>query len=421
TLDYARTMNPPLRVDACSTAPYILIPDGDYASQDLLTSLCQFRWDGEMCIDLWTHHLAHNVSDQSYPKSFVMQKSHIDAYIAATGNDCKLVGYEGGVEFPITAKEITPPGTVSVTNGSPTVTGSGTQFRKYFLPGQSIVVRATAGDCLYRVLSVESDTSLTMSENYDGVTESGRSHKLSTLTITPLAGTVSVTNLSRDVVGTGTSFDQSLLGKILGVRTPDGVFRYGHSHWSSGSYQYHWIKSVTDATHLKLDDTIYYGWIYPSATGCRIYDVEEHCDTKARDMVAHPNWYFVDQDFYKLMQDHEVYRWSVFCYAGAYFRGRYMWPIYAWAYQEPGYGDGRDGKADNRLFLAERGLLHSKPLNVSKERSCVSVRGQAMLDWNNSEAQPPPPPPDPPPPPPPPWPRKKPRFVPHSPFSPGRY
>lgn len=61
------------------------------------------------------------------------------------------------------------PGHVSVTNGSPTVTGTGTHFTSSFTQGSSIIIDEVA----YTVLYITSDTSLTLTANYTGETASG--------------------------------------------------------------------------------------------------------------------------------------------------------------------------------------------------------------------------------------------------------
>ena len=57
-------------------------------------------------------------------------------------------------------------GTVAVTQGSATVTGTGTVFTNQLAPGDFIVIRGQS----YRVLSIASDTSLFISPEYRGVT-----------------------------------------------------------------------------------------------------------------------------------------------------------------------------------------------------------------------------------------------------------
>ena len=57
-------------------------------------------------------------------------------------------------------------GTVSVTQGNSTVTGTGTVFTNQLVPGDYIVIRGQS----YRVLQIQSDTSLTISPEYRGST-----------------------------------------------------------------------------------------------------------------------------------------------------------------------------------------------------------------------------------------------------------
>lgn len=64
-------------------------------------------------------------------------------------------------------------GTVDVTNGSATVTGTGTKFTEIFAVNRRIVIN----DEPYTVLSVESDTSLTLAENYSGDTDTDLNFK----------------------------------------------------------------------------------------------------------------------------------------------------------------------------------------------------------------------------------------------------
>ena len=57
-------------------------------------------------------------------------------------------------------------GTVTLTNSSATVTGSGTKFTKIFAANRKLIV----GSNYYNIQSVENDTSLTLSQNYTGTT-----------------------------------------------------------------------------------------------------------------------------------------------------------------------------------------------------------------------------------------------------------
>lgn len=65
-------------------------------------------------------------------------------------------------------------GTITLTNGSPTVAGSGTEFTKIFGVNRKLIV----GTDEYTVQSVESDTSLTLTVNFPDTTTSGLQFKV---------------------------------------------------------------------------------------------------------------------------------------------------------------------------------------------------------------------------------------------------
>jgi N-acetylneuraminic acid mutarotase len=72
------------------------------------------------------------------------------------------------------SEEITPTGTISVTNGSATVTGSGTNFASW-IAGDKIYLP----DGVYWTIdAVVSDTEITLSSNYTGDNASGQSYKM---------------------------------------------------------------------------------------------------------------------------------------------------------------------------------------------------------------------------------------------------
>lgn len=66
-------------------------------------------------------------------------------------------------------------GTVSVTNGSPTVTGIGTNWFSVINAGDAF---RGPDDDIYEVLTVNSDTSLTLAEPYGGLTASGQNYAI---------------------------------------------------------------------------------------------------------------------------------------------------------------------------------------------------------------------------------------------------
>jgi len=67
-----------------------------------------------------------------------------------------------------------PTGTISVTNGSSTVTGSGTNFTKWLVGDQ---IKLPDGNW-YTIASIVSNTSLTITVNYPGASASGQSYEM---------------------------------------------------------------------------------------------------------------------------------------------------------------------------------------------------------------------------------------------------
>lgn len=61
-------------------------------------------------------------------------------------------------------------GTVSLTNGSATVQGNGTAFTTALKFGQSILIDGDTTSTAWRILSIQSDTELTLAQNYTGLT-----------------------------------------------------------------------------------------------------------------------------------------------------------------------------------------------------------------------------------------------------------
>jgi hypothetical protein len=284
-LDYAAAHVPPIRIDMVKVAPYIEIPEW---GGDTETKICQNRYSTAQCIDLYIHCLRTNVGDGSYPRSFADTSARIGVYNAKTGFDCKLGGYEGGVEKPIAAAQVGP-GSVSVTNGLRAVTGSGSNFQKLFRPGDTILITSTLGvPAPFKVLAVADNTHLTLETGYPGTTGSGLPYQ------------------------------------------------------------------------MRVDN-----WL-----------------EKAYDMVTHPLWRVAEHDMLGMCEEGGMESIVLYRYSGTRYKGVYMWPIYDWIGQEAGLGDGSDGKLNNLLCLAEPGLPGSKLPTDSKLQGCVSVRGQALKDWN---------------------------------------
>lgn len=75
--------------------------------------------------------------------------------------------YDGVTLYAVWRNSVTQMnGTVSVTNGSGTVTGTGTQFTSQLAPNDYIVIRGQS----YKIISIASDTSLFISPEYRGTT-----------------------------------------------------------------------------------------------------------------------------------------------------------------------------------------------------------------------------------------------------------
>ena len=84
--------------------------------------------------------------------------------VRGQGSAVYLEGWQGNEQFT----EVSPPvnvaltGTVAIAANSPTLTGTGTKFTQELIPGQWILVN----DDIWNVLYIDSDTSLTISEDF---------------------------------------------------------------------------------------------------------------------------------------------------------------------------------------------------------------------------------------------------------------
>ena len=78
--------------------------------------------------------------------------------------------YDGQILYAVWRSSVNQiNGTVSVTQGSGLVTGTGTQFAEQLAPGDFVVIRGQT----YRVVSIDSNTSMHISQEYRGVTIAG--------------------------------------------------------------------------------------------------------------------------------------------------------------------------------------------------------------------------------------------------------
>ncbi|MEI6266821.1 MAG: fibronectin type III domain-containing protein [bacterium] len=127
------------------------------------------------------------------------------------------------------------PGTSSVTLGSKTVTGTGTDFTtsvNTYSP-KEVAINGIS----YAVASVESNTSLTLRDNYPTATASGLA--LSHKSDTALLGTATLVSGSAAVVGVGTNFNTS----VKKFASPILIRISGTAYT---------VSTVTDDTHLTL-------------------------------------------------------------------------------------------------------------------------------------------------------------------------
>jgi hypothetical protein len=110
-------------------------------------------------------------------------------------------------------------------------------------------------------------------------------------------------------------------------------------------------------------------------------------------MIYHPNWAIYTNDYHALLQSYGFVNANHYAYVMPW-PSNAAWGVYHNAYQLPGKGDGTDGKADNRLYLATPGQAHSLPSTTEQDHVTVSTRGYAINQWmgDNSVVTPPPPP-----------------------------
>jgi hypothetical protein len=176
-------------------------------------------------------------------------------------------------------------GTVTVTNGSGTVTGVGTQFGTQLIPGDFIVIRGQT----YRVITIPSNTSLSISPEYRGTTITSPSYALVSKTV-DIRIPQSQWNLDK-CNGTGPSgynidltrmqmlyMDYSWYGAGVirwGVRATNGQVIYCHQQQNNNQQFEAYLRSGNMPAHYEsngivgytaldypFNASIYYGTIY---------------------------------------------------------------------------------------------------------------------------------------------------------------
>ena len=129
-------------------------------------------------------------------------------------------------------------GTVTVTNGSATVTGSSTAF----LTAKVQIGEAFYGpdDNLYEIAAIVSETQLTLADNYLGSTQSGQAYKIipTQSLVADLAEDVTtlISDFAdvRDIVGEGKFQDGSVSAPAITFNTDqdNGLYRIGANNWA---------------------------------------------------------------------------------------------------------------------------------------------------------------------------------------------
>jgi hypothetical protein len=168
-------------------------------------------------------------------------------------------------------------GTVTVTNGSGTVTGSGTQFNTQLIPGDFIVIRGQT----YRVVTIDTSTSLSISPEYRGTTITSPSYALVSKTV-DIRIPQSQWNLDK-CNGTGPSgynidltrmqmlyMDYSWYGAGVirwGVRATNGQVIYCHQQQNNNQQFEAYLRSGNMPAHYESNGVVGYTVLdYPPST-----------------------------------------------------------------------------------------------------------------------------------------------------------
>lgn len=135
--------------------------------------------------------------DGSYPDPGVVRGSPAAAAVDAFGNlraRCAVLTDEESFrdDFRGASLLTTLTGSVTFTNGQPTLTGSGTLFTAELTNQSYVRASAHANSALARVAEVLSDTSATLETNYTGATTTGAAVRSNWLIATPAGGSITV-------------------------------------------------------------------------------------------------------------------------------------------------------------------------------------------------------------------------------------
>lgn len=155
------------------TIPDRALSDGNnFRIRDGVLTNSQIGYDSLFDTDVALGHPCTLIAD------FV---SSLGVSTAIFGTKRDLFRYDDALNMPFYITPNYSTGTVAVTNGSPVVTGTGTTWSASGIKaGDQINVGSAGQDSLlatwYTILSVDSDTQVTLTVNYPGVTNSGFTH-----------------------------------------------------------------------------------------------------------------------------------------------------------------------------------------------------------------------------------------------------
>jgi len=147
-------------------------------------------------------------------------------------------------------------GTVSVTNGSATVTGSGTSWSGEIAAGDLFTI--VGDNAWYEVASIGSNTSITLSANYAGTTGSGKSYAISRDFTTRLAlpypqkgdiETASIIKRAFEQIDTETNIATANYSATTAPTANDD----SGDGYSIGSW---WVNVTSDEAYLCVDSTV---------------------------------------------------------------------------------------------------------------------------------------------------------------------
>lgn len=198
----------------CSNAPIVGAVQGEVQVADQLNawsaladSKCPMENPDDLALMVHNRVMQKMFSDANWTQENIVtaaiaEKARTQAKLANAYNFRPVWDQQ----MPTTSGSVIT-GQVQLANGSATVTGISTGFTTQLSVGQYLTFGADATSTQYQIASIASDTTLTLTSSYAGATPA---YPCTAKVITVLAGTVSVTNGSAAVTGSGTSFTSAL-------------------------------------------------------------------------------------------------------------------------------------------------------------------------------------------------------------------